>query len=417
MAAANWQQNGQTAAGMHVLQQLAASLDRNTAVLNAVASNQKESITGNPAAILRSLDTGLARVAQEQRKAIQKRLNALDHHWKVLQKYQGNTLQKLFQSEADHPWQFPDEYKAEPKATDHEAPDIDSSCYDIDAAWKHLRLQAFLRQHSEAIMASYQKKLQPDSLVAETNLRLEAFYRSREGQHYTTEEQNYFAKRVRDYIWLTRRQLLSTSGYAKLLIEDKEQKRKAALTEATALYNAADLRTLLALAKYSVNTDGTQRRYTEGSLMHYLYSDRDDASEQDDVLTDILKKIKEGKLPKPYQKPSTSNPKARSTSRKRSSSNRSAKSNQSGKTGRTNRFNKHGKNTKPGKPNTTQPKARSSSARRSRGRSPPAKGILRARSSAPARRPSPKGTQSRQRSSSQQKTVSFKGRWAKKRQG
>eukprot|EP00929_Paragymnodinium_shiwhaense_P037947 TRINITY_DN20129_c0_g2_i2.p1 TRINITY_DN20129_c0_g2~~TRINITY_DN20129_c0_g2_i2.p1 ORF type:complete len:322 (-),score=44.27 TRINITY_DN20129_c0_g2_i2:400-1326(-) len=303
----------------------------------------------------------------------------------------------------------------------------DDGDYDIEQAWRQLRkdhamrCQAFLRAHSEALVQKYTALLQPSNLENETRSAVATFYSSREGSHYSDTEKSFFTQKVLDFVWLTRRQLLSNSGHAKKAMEEAEEKRTKAFQEAHALYNAADLRTLIALGKLNVND---RRSYKEGSLMDYLCNH----TPTDDVLEKILKGIKDKKIPAPSaQKRTASSGKKRSATPRKtqgSSSSRRRTPSRPRTPGRAGSSSKRAASA--GQP------ARSSSQRSRKLQSPPPQRPSRGRSASRGRANSrskldnkqrtlsAKRTGSRQRSTSQKK-VSFgkTTRWSrhKKRQG
>eukprot|EP00929_Paragymnodinium_shiwhaense_P013416 TRINITY_DN12126_c0_g2_i3.p2 TRINITY_DN12126_c0_g2~~TRINITY_DN12126_c0_g2_i3.p2 ORF type:complete len:454 (-),score=88.54 TRINITY_DN12126_c0_g2_i3:1992-3353(-) len=410
---------------------LSQSLDRNVAArTQPAAAAPAEPLTGHPDKILKKLDKGLARVSQDLRGKMSKRLSTLDSHLEHLEKYPEGRLQKVFQQEADKTWQFAQEYKITAAATsvesDAQLADM-SETYDIGTAWSRLRrqhaaqCQKFLREHSTALVEAFKLKLTPEKIRDEANIHLDAFFVSVEGVHYSEAERYFFKSQVLDFLTLSRRQLLSTSGRAKVVMAEDEKKRKEALEAATAVYEAADLKTLLAMAKMHIG-QSNQQSFKPGSLMHYLTTDQD-TKELPKQLQDYLKLARSGKLklgddgqliglPKPYDSSGASS----SSSQKRpASSSRKAKGRAKSlppKPKQRSRTPSRGRT--PPRPATpsrkrTPSKQRSSSAQQQRGRSP---------NKAKTKSKSPKSALAKttSRSASRQKSVKFR-RWGPKRRG
>eukprot|EP00929_Paragymnodinium_shiwhaense_P022465 TRINITY_DN14350_c0_g1_i1.p1 TRINITY_DN14350_c0_g1~~TRINITY_DN14350_c0_g1_i1.p1 ORF type:complete len:428 (+),score=66.28 TRINITY_DN14350_c0_g1_i1:254-1537(+) len=324
------------------LQHLSTQL---SALQAAVASGTiaKEPLTGHPNQHLKVLDKCSQKVALDMRARIQKRITALGHHDDTAKKYPEGKLQKLFQTEAEHAWQWPAEYKLFVDATGCEAPAapaegdqamVTQEGYDVKQAWLKLRkhhawqCQAFLRAHSLALVQKLTGLLEPKNLEKENKAAVVTFYAPKESNNYTQPEKEYFMQKVLGFVWLARRQLLSISGHAKKVFEEAVAKRVQALQEAHALYHAADLRTLIALGKLNVND---RRSYKEGSLMDYSCNH----TPTDDVLDRLVRGIKDKRFPaftaqnraasalRPATRPTTP-PRRRTPSRTTTSSKRPA---------------------------------------------------------------------------------------------
>eukprot|EP00929_Paragymnodinium_shiwhaense_P013415 TRINITY_DN12126_c0_g2_i2.p3 TRINITY_DN12126_c0_g2~~TRINITY_DN12126_c0_g2_i2.p3 ORF type:complete len:453 (-),score=99.04 TRINITY_DN12126_c0_g2_i2:1324-2682(-) len=409
---------------------LSQALDRNvqarTSAPQPPPAPPTDPLMGHPDKILKKLDKGLSRVAQELRKKMSKRIANLDSHLEHLEKYPDGKLQKVFQQEADKTWQFVDEYKVTASLTTIESEAQLAAMadgYDINAAWARLRkqhamqCQQFLREHSQALVNAFKDKLTVEKINGEATTHLNAFFASHEGIHYSEAERRYFEQQVLDFLALIRRQQLSTSGRSKMVMAEEEKKRREALQAATAVYEAADLKTLLAMAKMHVG-HSKQQSFKPGSLMHYLNTNQD-TEELPKDLQDYLKLVRAGKLklgedgklsglPKPFEQgPSSSSARksSRSASRQshKGSSNR-AKSQTPRKKQQRARTTSRKKT--PAKRRTSK---RASSAPPPRGRSPVKRGMK-------SKSPKPALAKPSSRASSRQKSVRFR-RWGPKQRG
>ena len=182
-----------------------------------------------------------------------------------------------FSDDAKVQWQWPKEYIPTAKPTDFEseAQLEELGDYDIAKAWTRLReqhaqqCQHFVNAHIDDIITFYTDKLSLPTVVQELSAELQAYWAQR-GSYYTDVERQLFSNKARHYTTVMLRKTLAEGEKEYFKAKRDEETRAKKLEEAQALFESADVQTIVAMAKIS-SDKGNVKNAAPGTTMHYLY--------------------------------------------------------------------------------------------------------------------------------------------------
>ena len=113
------------------------------------------------------------------------------------------------------------------------------------------------------------EKTSAEGVRQDINDKCSAFWSTEEGKQYNSVEQRHFEGRINEYMKLVHRQ--SVTAYERKMAKEREQKKKReeSLNAAKALFESADVTTLISLAKLAGNESNVEK-FKPGTVMDYL---------------------------------------------------------------------------------------------------------------------------------------------------